>query len=264
MRAERYAGLGLGIMGAVLTAASVAHAQFDPGASSVLQGQTNLSTQTYNRMTDAAVRAGQGSAGAPAPGLRTRNIGQVLLRQPGVKPGGAALATTYRAGPAGSARAKADYIAWARTISPREADQLARQLEPMDVPGVWSARIADPSYRAGDLVDAITAYIVVNWIMANRQAEAPDEAQAGTRRQVRAALAESGAIAGLTDMDRQVLAETLMINLIVQHSGYSNAWLARDKPLMNAISDAAQGRFKTEFGLDLRGLALTPDGLAAR
>ena len=186
------------------------------------------------------------------------------VRRSAPPPGRTSAPTSYRRDPAVTRRVVdsfADYVAGAGGASQGQAvrEQLART----DLERAWAELAGHDGFRAGDASDALAAYWMLNWIMANHaDAEAPQAA--GVRAQVRVALSASPAFARLSEAQRQAMAETYMVNFLYQQGSYTGALRRGDQGMLRRLSDAAQQRFHTEMKVDLRALALTDHGFAPR
>jgi hypothetical protein len=123
----------------------------------------------------------------------------------------------------------------------------------------WLDVVGRDGLIAHDLVDAITAYWVLNWNVANRSDN--DRAQMqGVRGQVRSAVAANPALSRLDERGRQEMAETLVLNFLVQHAAFRDALRSNDQEMIGKLSDAAVARFRNEARLDLRAMRLTNAG----
>ncbi|KSB87548.1 hypothetical protein AS593_21040 [Caulobacter vibrioides] len=205
---------------------------------------------------EAAISAGRGSAAArprPAPAAK-----------PVAKPTGASGVTTYRASPAVSARVRRQFVDVVSRTSGAEggrkvADALARQ----DPVRSWASIVASDGLKPGDAADALAAYWILNWVMANGADNDRAQAQAALA-QVRPIIAGNPAYARLTEPQRQAFAETLMLNFLLQHAAYVDAMRRGDATARRRLGDAATARFRSEMGVDLRALSLTTAGFVRR
>lgn len=177
---------------------------------------------------------------------------------------GAGVVTGYRPSAAVSEKAQRQFIAFLRQTSCdagafAAADTFARA-HPSEI---WTGLVAMNGLRSGDAVDAIAGYWMLNWIIANRAHDA-DFDTAPILRQVRTALASDPQFPRLTEAERQEMSEILMMNFLVQHAVYSDAVVTGNSTMLAQLGNAAVARFKQEAGVDLRALAVTPQGFAAR
>ena len=126
----------------------------------------------------------------------------------------------------------------------------------------WAGIVREDGLRTGDLADAMAAYWILNWIMANQGDNNRTQALA-VRDQVRGVIGGSPAVARLGDAGRQEMAEVLMLNFLVQQATYVDAMQRGDQAMMRRLGDAAVARFRNEMGVDLRRLQLTDAGLVS-
>lgn len=200
-----------------------------------------------------------GSAGDTSTGRRGA-APSAALAAPGRA--GGAVRTTYRASPAISARVRSQFSEFVGQTSGQEAEQRVRAvLASGDPVGSWSGIVRSDGLRPGDVADAMAAYWVMNWIIAN----GGDNNRAQTlavKDQVRRVIS-SGPLSGLDDAGRQEMAEVLMLNFLVQHAAYMDASQRGDTAMLRRLGDAATTRFRNEMGVDLRRLQLTDRGLVA-
>lgn len=187
-----------------------------------------------------------GATRAPSPAART------------VRP--STTATTYRPTPAVSVKVRRQFADWMeRQTNPEDGRRVAQLLERSDPVANWARLVGGDGLRPGDTADALAAYWILNWVMANGADS--DRAQAqGVREQARTVMTNNPAFARLDERRRQEFAETLMLNFLVQQAAYVDALKRGDKATQQRLGDAAVARFKTEMGMDLRRLRLTAQG----
>jgi hypothetical protein len=239
----------------LLATATIAPAQdFGPGSWGVTMGQGNLMTQAL----DAPLRR-QGRAA----GEGSRGLGQALTR-PVLPAPAARLDVTYRADPAVRRQVVDRYLAWARGLDPAGADRLAGELERQDFVDVWRRIVAGDGLKTGDAADAFVGYLVLNWTMADGEAREGPRGTLAVAGQVRAAMATLPLFAQMTEAERQAFAETLMLNFIMQQAAFVGALRAGNRAMQARLGEAAQRRFLTELGLDLRAHELSAKGLVPR
>lgn len=89
-------------------------------------------------------------------------------RKPSVKKSGTrpvrVASTTYRATPAVTQKVIAQYISWARTQSPKEANYLKTAFAQHNPIQIWSNIAREDGLKTGDVVDSLTAYWVLNYL----------------------------------------------------------------------------------------------------
>jgi hypothetical protein len=211
--------------------------------------------------------------------LRNRNLGPLDSPQPvgpstlrggapanrlTTTPSGTSVSTHYRASAQVSARVRkqfSDYVAKQAGAEGRR--QVAAAMERTDPVQNWARLVASDGLRPGDTADALTAYWVMNWMIANGGDNTRTQTQA-VRNQVRPVIATNPAYARLNEAQRQEFAEILMLNFLIQHAAYVEAMQRDDQPVLQKLADAAVARFRNEMGVDLRQLQLTDQGLIRR
>ena len=230
----------------VLTLAAPAVAQDMP---TVLPQGYELQSILNQQRVDAAIKSGRPS---------TRSA------RPAPPPKASAASTTYAPSPAVSQRVRRDFSGWvgqqAGPEAGRRVDAILRTGDPVKS---WSGIVGGDGLRPGDLADALASYWVLNWVMANGGDSNRAQAQ-GALRQVRDLIGDTPAYARLDSAGRQAMAETLMLNFLLQHAAYTDALQRGDRALARRLGDAATARFQREIGLDLRRLDLTTVGFARR
>ena len=226
---------------------SAAQAQDMP---TVLPHDYVLTDILNKQRVDAAIgaRPGGASGQARAPSQPSRND----------RP--SPIATAYRPTPAVSVKVRRQFADWmGRQTSPEEGRRVAQLLERDDPVRSWARLVGGDGLRPGDTADALAAYWVLNWVMANGADSDRAQTQA-VREQVRAIMANAPAFARLDEPRRQEFAETLMLNFLVQQAAHVEALKRGDHVLQRRLGDAAVARFRTEMGVDLRSLRLTARG----
>lgn len=235
----------LAAMLVAILAAEAASAQDFPaiGSQYIDFGASMASVGQMNNVLGSTVRSG-GDRRAHAP-----------TRSP------AAVDTRYRGSPTVSAQVRAKFADFVARLDPANAEQLRKVVQQQDLLGMWEKHVAVDGLRRGDVADAMAAYWVQNWLMANKVPFASRAQVQAVRAQVTRALGASPAFARMGDAARQEIAETFMLNLVAQGSAYSDAASRRDAEAVARLSDAAAARFRKDMNLDLRRLKLTEAGL---
>ncbi len=170
--------------------------------------------------------------------------------------------TTYRIDPAVTVRARRNFIIFvSRQAGDVAAAAVARNFAQNDPLQSWARQSAADGMRLGNVADAMAEYWVTNWQMANSSDHTTPAEVQGVRRQVAAVLADSPGFAALTPAGRQELAEGLIYNTLFQGDLYLELRRNGDARRLQAMSDGAENRFRSEAHLDLRSLALTERGL---
>jgi hypothetical protein len=233
---------------ALLAGAPPAAAQDFPGIGSqyIDFGASMASVGQMNNVLGATVRSR--AAGRPANAPPRANI---------------ATGTRYRGSPAVSARVRAQFADFVAKADPANAARLRNAVLQQDLLGAWEKHVAVDGLRRGDVADAMAAYWVQNWQIANKVPFASRAQVQAVRAQVSRAFGASPAFAKLDDAARQEMAETFMLNFVAQGSAFSNATARGDAGAVARLSDAAAARFRNGMNLDLRRLKLSTAGFSS-
>lgn len=189
-------------------------------------------------------------------GSTARSSAQAKPAAKSVKP----VSTRYAASPAVSTRVRAQFADFAATADPANGARLREAILRQDLLGAWEKHVAVDGLRRGDVADAMAAYWVQNWQMANQIAFVDRAKVQAVRGQVARALTANPAFAKLDDARKQEMAETFMLNFVAQGSAYSEATSQRDTAQIARLSKAAGARIRQEMTLDAGQLRLTPTG----
>lgn len=229
----------------------VAQAQMDGGYPNLAPStmDTYMSSHIGNLSVGSVVRRNRASIGRKAvpiaPKLGSRS----------------STATTYRSTPAVTQKVIRQYISWARTQSPKEADSLKSVFARYNPVQIWSGSVKSDGLKTGDVTDSLAAYWILNYLIANQKTQNTKAQALAVRDQVRPLLSSASR---LTSAQKQELSEVWMVNFVVQQGAFSAAMKSRDKALMQKLSDSAVTRFQNELGVNLRTLQLTDEGFVAK
>ena len=172
--------------------------------------------------------------------------------------------TAYRADPEVAQRVRRQFIDWMnKQAGPEGGRQVEIAMAGTDPVQNWARLVASDGLRPGDTADALSAYWLMNWMIANGGDNNRTQTQA-VRNQVRSTMAANPTYARLDEAQRQEFAEILMLNFLIQHAAYVDAMKRGDQPALRELADAAVARFRNEMGVDLRQLQLTDQGMVRR
>lgn len=213
---------------------------------------------------DAAINSGRGSSSgrqaSRATPRYTSNAPTSLVGRPGAPTGPALTQTTYRASPEVSARVRRQFADWmGKQTGADGGRQIAQAMAQRDPVRSWAQIVGGDGLRPGDTADAMAAYWIFNWVMANGADSNRAQAQA-VRNQVKPMIASNPGYARLNEGQRQEMSEVLMLNFLIQHAAYLDAMKRGDRATARRLGDAAVTRFRNEMGVDLRQLTLTNNG----
>jgi hypothetical protein len=125
---------------------------------------------------------------------------------------------------------------------------------------IWQDLVEPYGMEVGNVADALAAYWMLNWIVANA-AFTVDIPPAPVRRQLRQALSEDRSFHALNDAQRQAMAEQLMLDFLVLHAAMSTALRNQDVVTLQGLAREAVVSFRRQYGVDLLALQPGPAGL---
>lgn len=172
--------------------------------------------------------------------------------------------TTFHSSPAVSARVRKQYLDWVKTRSPQEAESLKTVFAQHNPTTMWGQIVHEDGLRPGDASDALASYWILNYLIANQSKDSTGPQAKAVRNQVRSAMLANPAFARLTNAQKQEVAETWMVNFVVQQGVYGDAMKRGDTQLLQKLADAAVARFQNEMHIDLRSVRLTDSGFVPK
>lgn len=177
-----------------------------------------------------------------------------------VSPGARQPAFGYLASSAVRQRVIADLISRVRAKDPQGAKEIGSAFTRYDYDRLYDG-IAGPYGLSGnDAGSAMTAYLVLGWLIANGQQDVPGgrATALAARAQVASMLAESGAVS----RDHWAeLGEELKLQFVIAHAGWLNSMRVRSG---QPYADGIARQFQQIYGIDLRHTSLDPRGLQPR
>ncbi|WP_185965027.1 hypothetical protein [Glacieibacterium frigidum] len=187
----------------------------------------------------------------------TRTGGNYLARP--AAPGMAATAFPYRSTSA-LRRAAADAFIQRTTKSdPAAGKAIAAQLAQHDYSRVYAGIVAPFGYRTDDAVDALAAYTLLGWLIANGAPDPSRADAAAVRAQVAAGLANDRRFSD--PRTRAELAEEIKLLFVTLHAGWQSA---RKEGNLRPYADGVARMFQRFTGNDLRAMRLTERGFVRR
>lgn len=188
---------------------------------------------------------------APPPSFAAAAIGRPVPR------GAPQVPLRYVASPAVRQQVVADLVGRIRAKNPQDAQAIQTAFARYDYARIYDG-IAGPYGLSGnDAGSAMTAYLVLGWMIANGQQDLPAgrAAAIAARAQVAGTFAESRAVPREKWAE---LGEELKLQFVIAHAG----WLSSMKE-NNArpYADGIARQFQQVYGIDLRRTALDAGGL---
>lgn len=170
--------------------------------------------------------------------------------------------TTYQSSPAITQRVKRQFADFVRSTGGDGAG-IAAAMDQQDFFARWGQHVSQYGLRRGDVADAMTAYWMLNWQIANDVRSVSRAQVQSVQSQVRAMMGDNRSFTGLNDAQKQEMAEVLILNFIAQSVAYEDAMRDNDATMQRRLQNAATTRFQNEMNVDLRQLRLTGNGFVA-
>ena len=224
----------------------VASAQSDLGLNYFQLGQSLMRTQMMNNVLGNNVRA--------ARGIRNLNPREDTMPD-----------TAFRRIPDVTKQVERDYADWiAKRGGPRASEELRAYYATHDFRQDWAKNEASDGLKPDNVADALTAYWVMNWMIANRVDGTTRAQVQAVKRQVAPRILRQAAFTSLNNVGRQRLAEVWQLNYVFQSFGMYGAMKRGDQATAQKASDGAEARFRNEAKVDLRRLSLTDRGFGPK
>jgi hypothetical protein len=176
------------------------------------------------------------------------------------RPVAAPTSLRYVVSPAVHQQVFTDLIGRVRAKDPQSAQAIQSAFANYDYDKLYDG-IAGPYGLSGnDAGNAITAYLVLGWLIANGQQDVP----AGRAAALAARTQIAGTLARNDVVPREKwaeLGEDLKLQFLIVHSGWQTSLKENDA---RHYSDEIARRFSQQFGIDLRAISLDQRGFVRR
>lgn len=230
-----------------------------------LPARAQISTWDFSSMlaTNQELASGAclaGRCGAPVPARRgmapSRSFAAAAVGRP-VPRGTAQISFRYTASPAVHQGVVDDLVGRIRARNPRDAEAIRSAFARYDYARIYDGIAVPYGLGGNDAGSAMTAYLVLGWMIANGVQDLPSgrAAAIAVRAQVAGTLAESGAVPREKWAD---LGEELKLQFVVAHAGWQSAMKEGNARL---YADGIARQFRQVYGIDLRRIALDARGL---
>lgn len=154
-----------------------------------------------------------------------------------------------------------DSIRW--SVSAEARDNLAAAFAERPALDIWQDLVATDGLKTGNVVDALTAYWVLNWVTANARYNFKVD-NGPIRAQLQAAMAADPNFRALNSLQKQEMAEGYILRFLVEHAALNDAVKRKDITTLGTLALASVTRFRQEMGVDLLALEPGPDGFAPK
>ncbi len=210
--------------------------------------QMNLSftnTLIGNKMVEDAVRRNNGvGRGSSTAGTRRR-------------PAATAASFAYSVTPAQRTAARDAYIADVAKRNTTLGATMRTQFTKHDYNTIYASLLSGTGLQNNNLADALAAYTVLGWMIANGQATDPPLSHiAGVRTQWVSALAGTAFTSNAAS--KMQTAEELKLKMVLMQAGWQDA---KKTGATAAYANTVNELFKSQMKLNLRGMALSATGL---
>lgn len=166
---------------------------------------------------------------------------------------------TYTPDPVVSRRVKTEFTKAVQQADPTKADHIANVMASQDVLSDFNRDMGPYRLRSTNIADAMTAYWVTMWMIANQEAIPAPERVAAARRQVTTNMMSNPMLAKATIEQRQEMAEGLVYETMFALGQRADAERRRDRTKQRDMAQSTQANL-LKNGVDLQGLQLTDRG----
>ncbi|KFL29333.1 hypothetical protein JP75_21380 [Devosia riboflavina] len=172
--------------------------------------------------------------------------------------------TSYPASAVISARIQRQFLDNVRwSVSAEARNNLAAAFAERPALDIWQDLVAADGLKTGNVVDALTAYWVLNWVTANARYNFKVD-NAPIQAQLRASMAADANFRTLSNLQKQEMAEGYILRFLVEHAALNDAVVRKDITALGRLALASVTRFRQEMGVDLLALEPGPEGFAPK
>jgi len=251
MAVKRFVKLGVAALAIPFAGAMPTLAQISTWDFSTMLG-------TNQTLASSACLAGRCGAPPPPPrGMAPRpNFAAAAIGRP-VPRGAPQVALRYAPSPAVHQQVLGDLIGRIRAKNPQDAQAIQQAFAKYDYAKIYDG-IAGPYGLSGnDAGNAMTAYLVLGWMIANGTQDVPGgrAAAIAARAQVASTFAETNAVPREKWAE---LGEELKLQFVIAHAGWQSAMKEGNA---RPYADGIARQFQQVYGIDLRRVALDAGGL---
>ncbi len=154
-----------------------------------------------------------------------------------------------------------DSIRW--SVSAEARNNLAAAFAERPALDIWQDLVASDGLKTGNVVDALTAYWVLNWVTANARYNFKVD-NGPIRAQLQAAMATDLNFRTLNNLQKQEMAEGYILRFLVEHAALNDAAARKDVTALGRLALASVTRFRQEMGVDLLALEPGAEGFAPK
>lgn len=145
---------------------------------------------------------------------------------------------------------------------PELREQIREEVESGQYQDYFDDLLDEHDFDRDDLADVIAAFYMSLWKIMHGQ-ELTDRQIAGVRRQLLALMAKDARLTGLSDVEKQEMAEQLAYSTMIAGAAYQQLKRSGDTAQLAALREGVR-RNVLASGVDLRRTELTNGGLVVR
>ncbi|RVT93294.1 DUF6683 family protein [Sphingomonas crocodyli] len=158
---------------------------------------------------------------------------------------------TYSSTPAIRKQAMAEFLGRVRQKNPAHASAAAAQFAKHDYAKIWQGIVAPFGLKSNDAGDAMTAYLVLGWMIVNGAGDPSPADVRGVRSQIGTALSRDSRFN--SPSGRAKLGEEFKILFVTLHSGWQSA---RKEGNLSQYGRGVSQMMLQQSGIDLSSVAL--------
>lgn len=146
------------------------------------------------------------------------------------------------------------YVARISRTDRKAAALIAGEFARLDYRTIYNAIVGDMGFRTDSVSDAMAAYFMLTWVIANQTTSDPTPAQTqGLRRQFAARAAAAPEVLA----NRATMGEQLKLLVVTLHAGMQSAQREGKKA---SYADGVSAMVDQQYGINLRALRMTAEG----
>lgn len=179
------------------------------------------------------------------------------------QPAKEATTLNFRPNPAISRQVQMSLVESVRKQVPSEADKFASILASGQPMSLYSKVVAKYGLSSDNVADAMTAYMVTNWMIVNNVRTDPSQAAVQAVRSQVVPLVQNNP-QFRSEKTRQLVAESLIYQTIFLNANYDRVRASNNPSQIQQFVQTTHQSISTGFGLDFRKIDLTEAGFRPR
>lgn len=161
-----------------------------------------------------------------------------------------------------SVRVKEQFKTAVQRADPAKADHIARVLKAQDVLADFDRDMAPYGFRSNNIADAMSAYWIVMWMIANQEAIPTRKRVAAVHQQVTQNMLSNQMLAKATIEQRQEMTEGLVYETMFALGQRADVERRRDYTRQRELAQVAHKNMLRN-GVDLKNLRMTSQGFVS-